>query len=194
MKARYPVAVLSLSAAAIVSLWSEEGWMETAAVPTKNDRCTNGFGSTFKEDGSEVLCGEKIDPVRAAKRSLIHITKDETKLKQCIKGEMTKDEYDRILNFSYQYGTDATCKSSMVKHINAGQYAKACEAYLLYKYSGGFDCSTPNNKVCSGVWKRSLERKESCMAEQAEIAAQSLPPAILQSAPVSKRKWWAFWR
>jgi GH24 family phage-related lysozyme (muramidase) len=54
----------------------------------------------------------------------------------------------------------------MIKHINAGEYAKACDAYLLYKYSGGHDCSIPGNKICAGVWTRQLERQAQCKEAQ----------------------------
>lgn len=166
INARIAIAVLTLSATAFGSLAVHEGWMGTAAVPTKNDRCTNGFGSTFKEDGSPVKCGETITPPQAIQRSLVHIAKDEAGLKRCVTGAMHQDEYDVLLGFGYQYGVVATCKSSMVRHINASNYAQACRSYTQYKYSGGFDCSIPGNKVCSGVWKRNLERQTKCLAAQ----------------------------
>jgi lysozyme len=164
--------------------------MGTAEVPTKNDRCTVGFGSTFKEDGSPVQCGETITPVQAVKRSLSHIAKDETQLKSCVTAPLSQKEYDILVNFSYQYGTAATCKSSMVKNINAGNYAQACEGYTLYKMSGGFDCSIPGNKVCSGVWTRNLNRKADCMAAQfdtEDIPTQPIP--VVQPEP--HKSWWS---
>lgn len=193
MNIRIPVAAISISAAAFGALVSYEGWMGTAAVPTKNDRCTNGFGSTFKEDGSPVLCGESITPVQAVKRSLAHIAKDEAKLKQCVTAPMSQQEYDILIDFAYQYGTAATCKSSMVKSINAGDYAKACEGYTLYKLSGGFDCSlAANKKTCGGVWTRNLERKAKCQAAQNDT--EQLPlPGIIESPVKSDppKSWWA---
>lgn len=164
--ARFAVAALSLSAAGFVAIVQPEGWAPVAMVPTKNDRPTVGFGSTFRDDGTPVQMGDKIDPVQAIKRSVAHIAKDETQLKRCVTGPMTQGEYDTLVDFSYQYGTAVTCKSSMVQHINAGRYAQACEAYTLYKFSGGFDCSTPGNKRCSGVWSRNLERRDRCLAAQ----------------------------
>ncbi len=163
---RITVASLSLSAAGFVGIVMHEGWAPNAMVPTKNDRATVGFGSTFKDDGTPVQMGDSIDPVSAVKRSVGHIAKDESQLRQCVTGQLTQGEYDTLVDFAYQYGTEATCQSSMVRHINAGNYAQACRSYTLYRYSGGFDCSTPGNKVCSGVWKRNLERKNKCMGAQ----------------------------
>ena len=79
---------------------------------------------------------------------------------------MTQVEYDLAVNFVYQYGTKTFCNSSIVRELNSGNYVKACEAYKLYRKVNGYDCSTPGNTRCPGVWKRSLARYEACMGEQ----------------------------
>ena len=128
----------------------------------------------MREDGTPVPCGETITPVEAVKRSLSHIAKDEAGLKKCVTGSVLQAEGDILFGFSYQYGVAATCKSSIVKHINAGEYVQACNAYTEYKYlttgtntpgwtpfkfdatgqpiRWRFDCSTPGNRVCAGVF------------------------------------------
>jgi GH24 family phage-related lysozyme (muramidase) len=161
---RLLAALLSLSAAGFVAIVMQEGYTDRAIIPTKNDRPTLGFGSTFREDGSPVLPGDTITPPKAVARSAAHIARDEKTLKPCVSGMLTQGEYDVLIDFAYQYGVAATCRSSIVKHINAGRYAEACEAYTLYRFSGGYDCSTPGNRVCAGVWTRNLERKNKCLA------------------------------
>lgn len=165
-RGRIGIAALSVSAAALVGTFLHEGYTDRAVIPTKNDRPTVGFGSTFREDGSAVQMGDKIDPVRAAQRTLAHIQKDEAGLKACVTGELTQKEYDILVDFSYQYGAQATCKSSMVRNINAGDYEAACRAYTLYRFAGGYDCSVPGNRTCPGVWTRSLKRQNDCLAAQ----------------------------
>jgi GH24 family phage-related lysozyme (muramidase) len=155
---------VALSAAGLAATALHEDFVGTATIPTKNDRCTNGFGSTFKEDGSPVKCGETITPPQAIVRALTHIAKDEAGIKACVTGALSQKEYDLLVDFAYQYGVAATCKSSIVRHINAGNYAQACEAYTQYKYSGGYDCSTPGNRICAGVYTRSLARRDACKA------------------------------
>jgi lysozyme len=163
---RIAVASIAFSAAGLVGILQSEGYTDRAMVPTKNDRPTVGFGSTFRDDGAPVRMGDTIDPVSAVVRSVAHIRRDETGLKQCLTGAMYQGEYDILVDFAYQYGVDATCKSSMVRNINAGKYAAACEAYTLYRYSGGYDCSRPGNRVCPGVWKRNLDRRARCLSLQ----------------------------
>lgn len=162
---RIPVKYLSLSAAALVALLASENFVSDAMIPTKNDRWTVGFGSTFRDDGAPVKKGDTIKPVPAIKRSHAHIQKDESGIKRCVTADLTQYEYDVMVDFAYQYGVAATCKSSMVRHSNAGRYTDACNAYLLYKRSGGFDCSIPGNRVCAGVWTRNQERRLKCLGK-----------------------------
>lgn len=163
---RIAIAGLSFSAVAFVGLVTHESYTTVAVIPTKNDRPTVGFGSTFRDDGTPVQMGDTINPVQAVKRTQSHIANSETKLKRCVTGDMSQAEYDILVNFAYQYGEAATCKSAMVRDVNDGNYAKACRGYTLYKMSGGYDCSIPGNRVCAGVWKRNLERQAQCLAAQ----------------------------
>lgn len=162
---RTAIGALSLSAAAFVALVAHEGYTDRAIVPVKGDRPTVGFGSTFKEDGTPVQMGDTITAPQAVKRSLGHISKDESALKQCVTGAMSQAEYDLLVDFSYQYGTKMACNSSIVRHINAGQYTEACQAYGRFKIVAGRDCSVRSNG-CYGVYTRSQERVTKCMEAQ----------------------------
>ena len=163
---RIAFAALTLSAAGFAGLVLEESYTSSAVVPTKGDRPTVGFGSTFRDDGSPVQMGDTITPPKAIARTVAHIAKDESGLKRCVTGAMSQVEYDILVKFSYQYGVAATCASSMVRNVNGGNYKLACESYTLYKFSAGYDCSTPGNRVCGGVWTRNLGRRDMCLAAQ----------------------------
>jgi len=52
------------------------------------------------------------------------------------------------------------------KRLLAGNYAGACDALLLYRFSAGYDCSTRGNRRCAGVWARQVKRHEGCMGAQ----------------------------
>lgn len=166
-KMRVGIAGLALSAAALVGLVTKEDWSEKAMIPTKNDRPTVGFGSTFYEDGSPVKMGDKITPVRAIQLASKHINKEEAVFRASIPNvALHQAEYDIYMDWIYQYGTGAWKSSSMRRELMAGNYKVACDALLLYKKSGGFDCSIPGNRVCKGVWTRQLERHAACMGAQ----------------------------
>lgn len=165
--ARISVAALALSAVGLVGIVAHEGYTDRAVIPTKNDRPTVGFGSTFREDGSPVQLGDSITPPQAIARTVAHIAKDESGLKKCVTAPLNQTEYDILVNFAYQYGVDATCRSSVVRQVNAGNYEAACRSYTLYKFSGGYDCSLPaNQRICGGVWTRNLERQSKCLEAQ----------------------------
>jgi lysozyme len=164
-RVRLAVAALSLSAAAFVGLTVSEGWEPVGMIPVKGDRPTNGFGGTVNADGSPVKLGEAIAPVPALKRSLSHIQRDESALKRCVIGPVYQAEWDLLVDAAYQYGTATVCKSSMVRHVNAGRYREACEAYALYRFVAGRDCSVAGSG-CRGVWLRAKARRDACMAVQ----------------------------
>lgn len=165
------VSVLSLSAAGFAALIGSEGFTDRPVLPTAGDRPTIGFGSTFREDGTPVTMADpQITPPRAVVRSLAHIQRDESQLRACVSQPLSQVEYDLLVDFTYQYGADTTCRSSMVRFVNQGMYREACEAYLLYRFAGGYDCSTlidgrPNRR-CWGVWARSQERRDRCLGAQ----------------------------
>jgi GH24 family phage-related lysozyme (muramidase) len=160
---RNAIAALSLSAAALVGLLAHEGYSDRAIIPVAGDRPTVGFGSTLRDDGSPVRMGDKITPPKAVARSYAHIARDEAGIKACVTAPLTQGEYDTMVDFAYQYGVKTLCASSMVRLANEGRYAESCNAYLRYKFAAGYDCSTPGNKRCYGVWTRQLERQKKCL-------------------------------
>lgn len=166
-KPRMAIGGLSLSAVALVAMLTSEGYTDNAIIPTKNDRPTLGFGSTFHEDGRAVKMGETTTPVRALIKAQAHISKEEAIFRASLPNvTMYQDEYNIYMNWVYQYGTGRWATSSMRQNLLNGNYRQACDSLLLYKYSGGFDCSIPGNKRCSGVWTRQRERHAQCLAAQ----------------------------
>jgi GH24 family phage-related lysozyme (muramidase) len=187
---RLLVAGLSLSAAGLVGLVVHENYTGTAVIPTQGDRPTVGFGSTFHEDGSPVKMGDSTTPVRALIKAQAHITKEEVIFRDSLPGvALLQGEYDLYMDWVYQYGTSTWHKSGMRRELLAGNYVGSCNALLDYrkltsarKEGPGwevnkrdaqgrpirweFDCSTPGNKVCRGVWTRQLERHQKCMGMQ----------------------------
>ena len=170
-KARIAVALLSLSASGLIAITTQESYTDHAVIPTKGDAPTLGFGSTKHEDGSPVELGERTDPVRALHTVAAHVGREEGEFRASLPGvALTQGEYDLYLDFTYQYGLGNWRSSSMRRALIAGQYRQACDALLLWKRAGGYDCSTlidgKPNKRCWGVWDRQLERHAKCLAEQ----------------------------
>lgn len=167
---RTSLGLLGASAALLVALATHEGYTDRAVVPTKGDRPTVGFGSTFRDDGKPVQMGDTTTPVQALQRTLTHLQKDEAGIKRCVTAPLYQKEYDLMVDFAYQYGVPTLCKSSIVKLANTGDYVGSCDAYLKYRFAAGYDCSTPGNKRCWGVWERQKKRHDACMAAQGGAA------------------------
>lgn len=166
-KGRIIVAALSLSAAGFLGIVTSESYTDKAVIPTKGDRPTVGFGSTFHPDGSAVKIGQSTTPVNALLIAQAHLTKEEVIFRASLEGaSLSQPEYDVYMDWVYQYGTGTWVTSSMRRYILVGEYAAACDALLLYRKAAGYDCSIPGNTRCAGVWTRQLKRHADCMAAQ----------------------------
>lgn len=166
-RARVAVALLALSAVGFNAWRESEGYTDTAIIPTRGDVPTVGHGSTHYEDGTRVKLGDKITRPRAEElaRNLLNV--DERRLSASLPGvQLHQVEYNQYLDFIGQYGIGTWRKSSVRSRLLAGDYPGACTALLKYKYSADFDCSTPGNRVCRGVWDRQVKRHNLCMAAQ----------------------------
>lgn len=164
-KARIGIAALGASASLLVALATHEGYTDKAVIPVKGDVPTVGFGSTQRDDGSPVRMGDTITPVQALQRTLRHIETDEIGIRACVTAPLTQAEYDTMIDFAYQYGVKALCRSTVVKLANEGKYDQSCQAYAKFKYVAGRDCAIRSNG-CYGVWTRQQARIAKCMGEQ----------------------------
>ncbi|MBL5979710.1 lysozyme [Comamonas sp. NyZ500] len=161
-------------------------------VPTQGDVPTIGHGSTRYEDGRRVTLA---DPPITRKRAVeLALGELDRTYAQCVRDSLgqtlvNQTEFDNAADFAGQYGCGAWRGSSMLAKTKASDYPGACRAYLGYKFmtSGRregpgwaayqwdkagqatrwrFDCSTPGNRICAGVWTRQRERHNACMESQ----------------------------
>ena len=164
---RIAVALLTMSLGGLGAWKANEGFTDHAVIPTKGDVPTIGHGSTRYEDGSPVRMGDTITPQRADVLARNLISQDERQFAASLPGvKLHQPEFDLYMDFIGQYGIGTWRKSSMRTKLQAGQYAQACASLLKYRYAAGFDCSTPGNKRCPGVWTRQLQRYAKCMGAQ----------------------------
>ena len=127
MKARIVIGALTLSASALVGIAVHEGYRGEAYIPVKGDVPTIGFGTT---DG--VKPGDRIEPVQALVRKLADVRRFEGALQQCVRVPLHQHEYDAFLSLAYNIGPGAFCGSTLVRRLNAGDYAGACAEILRW--------------------------------------------------------------
>jgi len=146
---RRTVLSLTLSASALVGILLHEGYSDKAYTPVKGDVPTIGFGTT-----GGVKAGDTIKPPQAVARALVDVQRFEGALKQCVKVPLHQYEYDAYISLSYNIGSKAFCGSTLVKKLNAGDYAGACQQVLRWdKFNG---------KPLAGLTKRRQAEYEQC--------------------------------
>lgn len=159
MRTRTIVASLTLSAVGLVGILMPEGYTDRAVVPVKGDLPTIGFGTT-----QGVRMGDTTTPTKALARALTDAQKFEGALKQCVKVPLYQHEYDTYVRFSYNVGSAAFCRSTMVKKLNAEDYSGACKEILRWTYFQGKNCASPENaRLCGGLATRRKVEYQQCM-------------------------------
>lgn len=166
-KQRIAVALLTMSAAGFGVWKSSESFTGQAVIPTKGDVPTLGYGSTRYEDGRPVRMGDRITRERAEVLARGLMKADEQQLAASLPGvRLYQEEFDVYADFVGQYGIGNWRASTMRRRLLAGDYAGACKALLRYRFAAGYDCSTPGNRRCAGVWTRQQARHQRCMGVQ----------------------------
>ncbi len=127
MKARIVIGAMTLSASALVGIAVHEGYRGEAYTPVKGDVPTIGFGTT-----AGVKPGDRIEPVQALVRKLQDVQRFEGALRQCVRVPLHQHEYDAFLSLAYNIGPGAFCGSTLVRRLNAGDYAGACAEILRW--------------------------------------------------------------
>ena len=129
---RNAITTLVLSAAALVGIALNEGYSDSTIIPIKGDVPTIGFGTT---DG--VKLGDKITPPKALARALQDVQKFEGAIKKCVVVPLHQYEYDAYVSLSYNIGSGAFCSSTLIKKLNAQDYAGACKEILRWDRAKG---------------------------------------------------------
>lgn len=152
---RKSLIAIGVSAAALVSIVTYEGYSPTAYTPVPGDKLTLGFGTA-----EGVRPGDVTTPTVALARALTDINKFDTALKQCVKVPLHQYEHSAYISFSYNVGSGAFCKSTLVKKLNQLDYAGAClELRKWVKFKG---------KTLAGLVKRREAEYRTCIGEGAE--------------------------
>ena len=157
MTQRTQAGALVLSVAALASIAGYEGYRSTAYIPVPGDVPTIGHGTTRYEDGSAVKMGDRVTPERAQVLLRNDASTFERAVKRCAPVPMHQHEYDAFVSLAYNIGESAFCKSTLVRKLNAGDYAGACREILKWdKFQG---------KPLRGLTLRRQKEYQLCIGE-----------------------------
>lgn len=147
---RTSLAALSLSAAGLVGIALHESYRGVAYIPAPGDVPTIGFGST-----QGVRMGDTITPPVALERALRDVQKFEGALRRCVRVPLHQHEYDAYVSLAYNIGSRAFCDSTLVRKLNAGDYAGACDEILRWDRMQG--------RRLAGLTKRRQAEHATCV-------------------------------
>lgn len=150
-KPRVAIATLVLSAAGFVGITNHEAFRAKAYNDGVNVQ-TIGFGTT-----EGVKIGDTITVEKALVRALQDSEKFQGAVKECVKVPLHQYEYDAYISLSYNIGTGAFCNSTLVKKLNAEDYAGACAQISVWDKAGG--------KVLKGLTIRRAAERKLCEGE-----------------------------
>lgn len=131
-KSRLALAALALSASGFVGILGYEGFTSEAVIPVPGDIPTYGWGTT-----EGVKIGDTITPDEAIERAYRDIAKTESAIHKCVHVPLSQGEYDAFTSLAYNIGTNAFCRSTLVKKLNRRDYAGACQEIRRWIYVKG---------------------------------------------------------
>ena len=103
-------------------------------------KATIGYGNTFWEDGTPVKIGDQISKERA-ETLLKHVVDNfSVAVKVDIKIEVTQNQFDAMVSLAYNIGTGSFLKSTLLKKVNAGDFAGAGEEFLRVSLAKRYCC------------------------------------------------------
>ena len=127
--------------------FSSSAYLCLAKIPTI------GYGNTFYENGTKVKLGDQISKTDALKLLEVVANRDfADKIFPSIKVKVTQSQFDAMVSLAYNIGTGAFLKSTLLKKVNAGDFAGASEEFLRWNKSGG--------KEVLGLTKRREREKQ----------------------------------
>ena len=147
---RSTVNALAFGASALVGIATYEYYSSTVYIPVPGDVPTIGFGTT-----KGVKPGDKVTPTRALILLLKDAEESAQAVKRCAPVPMHQYEFDAYVSLTYNIGTNAFCKSTITKKLNAGDYDGACKEILRWNKMGG--------KELNGLTKRRQSEYKTCI-------------------------------
>ena len=112
---------------------------------------TIGIGTTVYPNGTKVKKGDKCTQEQALEYLQHDLKSFEKTVNDSVKVPLSQNQFDALVSLSYNIGSGAFKSSTLLKKLNAKDYAGAADQFLVWNKGGG--------KVLKGlVRRRNAER------------------------------------
>lgn len=107
---------------------------------------TIGYGWTQPVDGKPVRAGMTIKQETAERLLKTGLVSYEIDVSRLVKVSLTQGQFDALVSFTYNLGARSLSTSTLLRKLNAGDYAGAADEFLRWNKAGG--------KVLNGLTRR----------------------------------------
>ena len=107
---------------------------------------TIGYGWTQPVDGKPIRAGMTIKQETAERLLKTGLVSYESDVSRLVKVGVTQGQFDALVSFTYNLGARSLSTSTLLRKLNAGDYAGAAEEFLRWNKAGG--------KVLTGLTRR----------------------------------------
>ncbi len=107
---------------------------------------TIGYGWTQPVDGKPIRAGMTIKQETAERLLKTGLVSYESDVSRLVKVGLNQDQFDALVSFTYNLGARSLSTSTLLRKLNAGDYAGAADEFLRWNKAGG--------KVLNGLTRR----------------------------------------
>ena len=107
---------------------------------------TIGYGWTQPVDGKPIRAGMTIKQETAERLLKTGLVIYESDVSRLVKVGLTQGQFDALVSFTYNLGARSLSTSTLLRKLNAGDYAGAADEFLRWNKAGG--------KVLNGLTRR----------------------------------------
>ncbi|MES3537104.1 lysozyme [Enterobacter hormaechei] len=107
---------------------------------------TIGYGWTQPVDGKPIRDGMTIKQETAERLLKTGLVSYEGDVSRLVKVGLTQEQFDALVSFTYNLGARSLSTSTLLRKLNAGDYAGAADEFLRWNKAGG--------KVLNGLTRR----------------------------------------
>lgn len=107
---------------------------------------TIGYGWTQPVDGKPIRAGMTIKQETAERLLKTGLVSYESDVSRLVKVGLTQWQFDALVSFTYNLGARSLSTSTLLRRLNAGDYAGAADEFLRWNKAGG--------KVLNGLTRR----------------------------------------